>query len=81
MASMMEAPHQKPQQFMCCGELIERDYYITKIYWLRCVPVEALCGAACMPLLLTKQPRGARKGEFDFSGNEQVRVFNTAWLG
>jgi hypothetical protein len=32
---MMEAPYQNPQQFMYCGELIDKDYYIAKVHWLR----------------------------------------------
>ena len=35
LARMMEAPHQNPQKFMYYGELIEKNYFIAKIHWLR----------------------------------------------
>ena len=31
-------------------------------------------------VILTKLPRGPRKGELDFSGDEQARSFNADWL-
>merc|ERR1712070_175579 len=37
LAHMLEAPYQNPQEFMYCGELFDKDYYIAKIHWLRCV--------------------------------------------
>ena len=37
MARMAETPYQNPQEFMHCGERIDKDYYIAKIHWLRCV--------------------------------------------
>ena len=94
LARMMEAPYQNPQQFMYCGELIDKGYYIAKIHWLRCVrrgairsykeerEVKYLSMNAVIrtdgPVVLTKPPRGARKGEFDLSSNEQMRIFNAA---
>ena len=35
LARMMEAPHQDPQKFMYYGGLIEKNYFIAKIHWLR----------------------------------------------
>lgn len=94
LARMMEAPYQNPQQFMYCGELIDKDYYIAKVHWLRCVRrgvirsykeervVKYLSMNAVIrtdgPVVLTKPPRGVRKGEFDLSSNEQTRIFNAA---
>jgi hypothetical protein len=37
LARMAEAPYQNPQKIMHCGERIDKDYYIAKIHWLRCV--------------------------------------------
>ena len=94
MARMMEAPYQNPQQFMYCGELIDKGYYIAKIHWLRCVrrgairsykeerEVKYLSMNAVIrtdgPMMLTKPPRSARKGELDLSSDEQTRIFNAA---
>jgi len=91
---MVEAPHQNPQEFMYCGERIDKDYYIAKIHWLRCVrrgavrsykeerEVKCLAMNAVIrtdgPVVLTKPPRGTRKGEFDLSSDEQTRIFNAA---
>ncbi len=33
----MEDPYQNPAEFMYKGELLETDFYIAKIHWLRCV--------------------------------------------
>ena len=97
MACMFEAPYQNPQEFMYCGERIDKDYYIAKIHWLRCVrrgairsykeerEVKYLSMNAVIrtdgPVVLTKPPRGTRKGEFDLSSDEQTRIFNAAQLG
>ena len=83
---MMEAPYQNPQRFTCCGELIDKDYYIAKVHWLLCVrrvairsykeerEVKYLSMNAVIqtdgPVVLTKPPRGVRKGEFGLSSNE-----------
>ena len=70
---------------MYCGELINTDYCIAKIHWLRCVrrgvirsykeerevkylPMNAVIRTDG-PVVLTKPPRGFRKGEFDLSSN------------
>ena len=97
MARMAETPYQNPQEFMYCGRLTDRDYYIAKIHWLRCVrrgamrsykeerEVKYLSINAVIrtdgPVVLTKPPRGIRKGEFDLSSDEQTRIFNAAQLG
>ena len=94
MARMAETPYQNPQEFMYCGERIDKDYYIAKIHWLRCVrrgairsykeerEVKYLSMNAVIrtdrPVVLTKPPRGTRKGEFDLSSDEQTRIFNAA---
>ena len=94
MARMAETPYQNPQEFTYCGELIDRDYYIAKVHWLRCVrrgairsykeerEVKYLSMNAVIrtdgPVVLTKPPRGIRKGEFDLSSDEQTRIFNAA---
>mmetsp|Transcript_56368 Transcript_56368/g.112906 ORF Transcript_56368/g.112906 Transcript_56368/m.112906 type:complete len:95 (-) Transcript_56368:18-302(-) len=94
---MMEAPYQNPQQFMYCRELIDKDDYIATIHWLRCVrrgtirsykeerEVKYLSTNSVIrtdwSVVLTKPPRGVRKGEFDLSSSEQTRIFNAAWLG
>ena len=70
---------------MYCGELINTDCYIAKIHWLRCVrrgvirphkegsEVKYLSMNTVIrtdgPVVLTKPPRGVRKGEFDLSSN------------
>ena len=95
MARMMEAPYRNLQQFLYCGELIDKDYCISKTHCLRCVrrgavwpykeerEVKYLSMNAVIrtdgPVVLTKPPRGVRKGEFDFSSNGQTRLFNAAY--
>ena len=95
LARMVETPYQNPQEFTYCGELIDKDCYIAKIHWLRCVrrgairsykeerEVKYLSMNAVIrtdgPVVLTKPPRGTRKGELDLiSSDEQTRIPNAA---
>ena len=80
-------------EFMYCGERFEKDYYIAKIHWLRCIrrgvvrsykeekAVSFLSMNAIIrtdgPVVLTKPPR-TRRGELDLSSEEQTRIFNAA---
>ena len=94
LARIVEAPYQNPQEFMHCGEKFEKDFYIAKIHWLRCVRRGAIRSykeertAKYMsmnaiirtdgPVRLAKPPGGKRKGEMDLSSEEQTRIFNAA---
>ena len=37
LARIVEAPYQNPAEFVYRGERLEKDFYIAKIHWLRCV--------------------------------------------
>ena len=93
LARIVDQPYQNPQEFMYCGERFEKDYYIAKIHWLRCIrrgvvrsykeekAVSFLSMNAIIrtdgPVVLMKPPR-TRRGELDLSSEEQTRIFNAA---
>ena len=93
LARIVDQPYQNPQEFMYCGERFEKDYYIAKIHWLRCIrrgvvrsykeekAVSFLSMNAIIrtdgPVVLMKPPR-TRRGELDISSEEQTRIFNAA---
>ena len=37
LARILEDPYQNHEEFLHCGERFEKEYYIAKIHWLRCV--------------------------------------------
>ena len=94
LARIVDQPYQNPQEFMYCGERFEKDYYIAKIHWLRCIrrgvvrsykeekAVSYLSMNAIIrtdgPVVLTKPHGRTRKGELDLSSEEQTRIFNAA---